>query len=113
MPKNVKLMLGGALFILMFLYWGTVSWKSVAKFAQTSECGLEMTWQDGKVLIDQIKLENYSPVLHPGDEILGIKGFPQESPKSLLEGTVKLAPGTEATLLVKCHGTVYEVPVMT
>lgn len=113
MTKTIKLIFGGGLFALMGLYWDAISWQEITKLAKISVCGLETTWQNNKVLIDQIKLENYSPVLHPGDEILGIKEFPKMSPTSLLSGTLRLAPGTEATFLVKCHGTVHEVPVMT
>lgn len=113
MPKNVRLILGGALFTLMFVYWGAVSWHSFARLTRISECGLETTWQDGKVLIAQINLENYSPVLHPGDEIVGIKGMSEGAPKSLLAGTLNVAPGQAATFLVKCQGQVHEVLLMT
>lgn len=113
MTKHVRLFLGGALFALMGLYWGAVSWHNVAQLAEVSDCGLEAVLQNGKVMIAQINLENYSPVLHPGDEIVGIKGLPQESLKSLLDGAVNLAPGQEATFLVKCQGEVHEVPLMT
>jgi phosphoserine phosphatase RsbU/P len=113
MPKNVKLTLGVALFALMFIYWGGVSWLSIARLAHVSECGLETTLRDGKVLIAQINLEDYSPILHLGDEILGIKERPRDSPKTLLDGTVNVAPGSTTTFLVKCHGQVYEVPITT
>ena len=113
MTKNVKLMLGGALFCLMGLYWGATSWREIRTLATASDCGLESLYRNGKVLIAQINLEDYSPVLHPGDEILGIKEFPQDSPKEVLDGMVKVAPGTAATFLVKCSGNVYEVPITT
>jgi serine phosphatase RsbU (regulator of sigma subunit) len=113
MTKQLKLLLGFALFTLMFVYWGAVTWKGVSNLAHVSECGLETTLQGGKVLIAQINLENYSPILHPGDEIVGIKDLPNNSPKVLLEGTLNIAPGSETTFLVKCHGQLYEVPLTT
>lgn len=113
MTKQLKLLLGFALFTLMFVYWGAVTWKGVSNLAHVSECGLETTLQEGKVLIAQINLENYSPILHPGDEIVGIKDLPNHSPKMLLEGALNLAPGSETTFLVKCHGQLYEVPLTT
>lgn len=113
MPKNAKPMLGGALFILMCLYWGTSISHRLTTFLKSSECGLETTLQNGKVVIAQINLENYSPVLHPGDEIVGVKELPKDSPRKLLSGTLSLRPGTDATFLVMCAGQLHEVPITT
>ena len=113
MTKQLKLSLGCALFTLMLLYWGTSTWLSFAELWRASECGLETNLQDNKVIISGINLENYPPVLHPGDEILGIKGKGQGSAQTLLDGLVEGKAGGETTLLVKCYGIVYEVPVTT
>lgn len=113
MTNQLKLILGSALFTLMLLYWGTSTWLSFAELWQASECGLETKLQDHKVIISGINLENYSPVLHPGDEILGIKGQGPASAQTLLDGLVKGKAGSDTMLLVKCHERVYEVPVTT
>ncbi len=113
MTKQLKFILGCALFALMLLYWGTSTWLSFAELWQASECGLETKLQDNKVIISGINLENYSPVLHPGDEILGIKGQGPDSAQTLLDGLVKGKAGSATTLLVKCQGSIHEVPVTT
>ena len=113
MTRPTKLLLGGALFTLMFLYWSTATWYEWLIFTSTSECGLETTREDNKVLIAQINLENYSPVLHPGDEIMGVKELPGIPPQALMDGTVNLPPGIAATFLIKCKGQIHEVPLTT
>ncbi len=113
MIKRLKLLSGFALFAVMTLYWATASWLSLATLWHTSDCGLETKLLDNKVIISGINLEDYSPVLHPGDEIVGIRGRGQNSAQSLLDGTITAKPGSETVLLVKCEGNVYEVPVTT
>jgi serine phosphatase RsbU (regulator of sigma subunit) len=113
MTKQLKLLLGFAMFTLMFVYWGAVSWLGVSNLSRVSQCGLETTLKEGKVLIAQINLDDYSPILHPGDEIVGLKEFPRASPQTLLDGTVNVAPGSETVFLVKCHGEIHEVPLVT
>ena len=113
MSKQLKLISGLILFVVMILYWASASWISLAELWRTSDCGLETQLQDNKVIIASIQLENYSPILHPGDEILGIRGMGQDSARTLLDGTIASKPGSEPILLVKCAGEVHEVPVTT
>jgi serine phosphatase RsbU (regulator of sigma subunit) len=113
MTKQLKLIVGFVLFAVMTLYWASASWLSLRELHHTSDCGLETKLQDNKVIIAGINLEDYSPILHPGDEILGIRGQGKDSAQTLLEGTVAGKAGSETVLLVKCHGAIYEVPVTT
>ncbi|HEX4950157.1 MAG TPA: hypothetical protein VFZ34_26055, partial [Blastocatellia bacterium] len=113
MIKQLKLLSGFVLFAVMSLYWATATWVSLSELWRTSDYGMETKWQDNKVIISGIKLENYSPILHPGDEIVGIRGMDKDSARTLLDGTINTKPGSETVLLVKCAGELYEVPVTT
>jgi serine phosphatase RsbU (regulator of sigma subunit) len=111
MTKQLKFISGLILFVVMLMYWGGATWLSVAELWRTSDCGLETKLQENRVIISGINLEDYSPVLHPGDEILGIRGMGADSAKTLLDGTVAGKAGSETYLIVKCEGKIYEVPI--
>ncbi len=113
MTKQLKLILGCALFTLMLLYWGLSLWKDISFLWNASECGLDTQVVNNQVIISGIQMEDYSPILHLGDEIVGIKGQGVRSAQSLLGGVVDIKPGTETVLLVKCLGEIHEVPVIT
>ena len=113
MTKQLKLITGFALFTVMALYWAVASWISLAELWRISDCGLETKLLDNKVIIAGIQLEDYSPILHPGDEIVGIRGMDKDAVKTLLSGTIAAKPGSEPVLLVKCQGQIHEVPVTT
>ena len=113
MTKQLKLTIGFVLFTIMTLYWAMASWFSLVTLWHTSDCGLETKLQGDKVVISGIRMEDYSPILHPGDVVLGIRGMGRDSAKTLLDGTVKGKPGSETVLFVQCSDKVYEVPVTT
>ncbi len=113
MTKQLKFILGCALFALMLSYWGLSLWKDISHLWDASECGLDTQFVNNQVIISGIQMEDYSPILHTGDEIVGIKGKGDKAAKSLLSGLVEVQPGAVTTLLVKCQGTIHEVPVTT
>ncbi|HZS09472.1 MAG TPA: SpoIIE family protein phosphatase [Blastocatellia bacterium] len=113
MNKRVKIALGILLFALLLTNAAVGIRAGLAEKLFTSDCGLEAEREGGRYVISRISLHDYSPVLHPGDEIVGVKGLPGTALRSLVRGSLRLEPGSEYTLVVNCQGQLHDVPMRT
>lgn len=112
MAKQTKLILGGVLFVFLFLNIATGMLSSFKQLRDWSSCGLDTINKANGWLITDITQDGQSPILHVDDEVLGVKGLPLNFMVKNLSN-LPIPAGSELMLMVRCQGVIHQVPVKT
>ena len=112
MAKQTKLILGGVLFVFLFINIATGMLSSFQELRDWSGCGLEAINQGNGWLITDITKDGQSPILHVDDEVLSVKGLPPNFTVKNLSN-LPIPAGSELMLMVRCQGVIHQVPVQT
>ena len=112
MAKQTKLILGGVLFLFLFINIATGMLSSFQELRDWSGCGLDTINQGNGWLITDITKDGQSPILHVDDEVLGVKGLPPNFTVKNLSN-LPIPAGSELLLMVRCQGVIHQVPVQT
>ena len=113
MAKQTKLILGGILFVLLFVNLAVAIFSGSQKLLYWSSCALDTTKQGNEWLITEISRDDQSPILHVNDQILAVHGLPPTVKLSNPGNDLPIPAGSELTLIVRCMGELHEVPAQT
>jgi serine phosphatase RsbU (regulator of sigma subunit) len=117
MAKRFKLILGSLFFALMLVNVGAnfySSWaEQIAEPIAFSQRGWEAVEVNGKPTIYTVDSEGPSAVLRVGDEIVSLKGEPQEAFPLLGRRECAVPPGTPYKLVVRREGQTLEFNLVT